>query len=198
MSPSIQITKVREDPGETSLKVEIPTELVKAAETRAASRYAKKARLPGFRKGKVPLQVIKKKFHEGIREAALQDLIGNSWKAALEQEDLKPLADPRVKDLKFEAESPVTFELLVEVKPKLELNRVAGFKVTRKVAKITDTMVAEQLESLRQRAGECLCQQRLADPCRTDEHDVGFLELNVVVSRRVRVHPLVVGVDGNR
>ncbi len=40
MSPSIQITKVREDPGETSLKVEIPTELVKAAETRAASRYA--------------------------------------------------------------------------------------------------------------------------------------------------------------
>ncbi|MEE8252206.1 MAG: trigger factor [Gemmatimonadales bacterium] len=150
MSPSIRITKVREDPGETSLKVEIPTELVKAAETRAVSRYAKKAKLPGFRKGKVPLQVIKKKFQERIREATLQDLIGDSWKAALAQEDFKPLTDPRVKDLKFEAESPVTFELLVEVKPKLKLNRVAGFKVTRKLAKITDTMVAEQLESLRQ------------------------------------------------
>lgn len=147
--PNIVITKAREEPGAASLRIEVPVERVRAAEDKATAYYAQRARLPGFRKGKAPTAVVRKRFHDAIREEVLRELIGESWKAAVEQERLKPIADPRVRDLKFEENAPVTFELFVEVKPEIQLGRLGGFKLTRKVPKVTDEMVDAQLEELR-------------------------------------------------
>lgn len=147
--PDIVITKAREEPGSKALRVEVPVERVRAAESKAAAYYAKRIKLPGFRKGKVPDAVVKKRFQDAIREEVIRELVGESWKVAVEQEGLKPIADPRVRELKFEAEKPVTFELVVEVKPDIKLERLGGFKLKRAVAKVSDGMVNEQLEQLR-------------------------------------------------
>jgi trigger factor len=147
--PDIVITKTRDEPGAKALRVEVTVERVHAAETKAAAYYAKRVKLPGFRKGKVPDGVVRKRFQDAIREEVIRELVGESWKAAVEQEGLKPIADPRVRELKFEAEKPVTFELVVEVKPDIKLERVGGFKLKRRVAKISDGIVNEQLEQLR-------------------------------------------------
>lgn len=136
--PEIVITKSREEPGAASLRVEVPVERVRAAEDKATAYYAQRARLPGFRKGKAPTAVVRKRFHDAIREEVLRELIGESWKAAVEQERLKPIADPRVRDLKFEENTPVTFELFVEVKPDIKIGRLGGFKLARKVPKVID------------------------------------------------------------
>ncbi len=149
----IVITKSSEEPGVKHLKVEVPVEMVDAAEKKAATYYAKRVRLPGFRKGKVPHNVIKKKFPEAIQENVVRELVEASWKAALDQEDLEPIAEPQVKDLKLESGSPLTFQLSVAVKPELELSRIGGFKLTRKITSVTDAMVGMQLEAMqRQRA----------------------------------------------
>jgi len=149
----IVITKSSEEPGVKHLKVEVPIEMVDAAEKKAATYYAKRVKLPGFRKGKVPHNVIKKKFPEAIQENVIRELVEASWKAALDQEDLEPIAEPQVKDLKIESGSPLTFQLSVAVKPELELSRIGGFNLTRKVASVTDAMVDMQLEEMqRQRA----------------------------------------------
>lgn len=145
----IQITKVKEEPGETSLRVEVPVERVQAAERKAAAYWAKRVRLPGFRKGKAPLDVVRRKYREAIRESVIQDLVTDTWKAAVDQEDLKPIADPRIRELKFEEGAPVTFELLVEVKPEITLERLGGFHLTRKVAQVDDNMVEDQLDEVR-------------------------------------------------
>jgi trigger factor len=145
----IVVTRGSEEPGVKNLKVEVPVEVVDTAEKKAAAYYAKRVKLPGFRKGKVPLPVIRKKFSDGIRENVIRELVQESWKTALDQEDLKPIADPQIRDLKFESGIPLTFELSVAVKPELELGRVSGFNVTRKIPKVTDTMVEAQLEDLR-------------------------------------------------
>jgi len=145
----IQVSKVKEEPGATSLRVEVPVDRVQAAERKAAGMYQKRARLPGFRKGKAPLDVVRKKYRDAIRESVIRELIEDGWKAALDQEDLKPIADPRVRDLKFEDDSPVTFELQVEVKPEISLERVGGFKLTRRAQVISDEMVDQQLEEIR-------------------------------------------------
>lgn len=145
----IVITKSRDEPGAASLRVEVPVERVRAAEDRATAYYAERARLPGFRKGKAPTAVVRKRFHDAIREEVLRELIGESWKAAVAQERLKPIADPRVRDLKFEENTPVTFELVVEVKPDIKIGRLGGFKLTRKVPRVTDEMVEAQIEELR-------------------------------------------------
>ncbi len=146
---AIQITTLSEEPGAKNLKVEVPLDRVKAAQHKAASRYAKRAKLPGFRPGKAPLSVVRKKYRDAIRETVIRELIGEGWKAATDQADLKPIAEPRVRDLKYEEGAPVTFELVVEVKPDISLARIGGFELTRKVTPVTDEIVQAQIDEIR-------------------------------------------------
>ncbi|MGD8727036.1 MAG: trigger factor [Gemmatimonadales bacterium] len=146
---TIQITTSGEEPGAKTLKVEIPVERVRAAEQDATAEYAKRVKLRGFRKGKAPLTVVRKQYRDAIREQTLRELIGESWKAAIEQEDLKPIADPGVRSLKFEDGAPVTFELVVEVMPELALERIGNFTLTRTQPPVTDEAVEQQIEEVR-------------------------------------------------
>src|SRR2546428_3589100 len=147
----IQVKKTGEEPGAASLAVTVPPEHVRQAEERATADYQRRARLPGFRRGKAPAAIVKKQFADDIRQQALQELIRESWTVALEQEKLKPIADPHVHNLKWEVGggAPVTFEFHVEVKPDIKLERLANFRLTRTVPKVTDEMVAAQLNELR-------------------------------------------------
>src|SRR5947208_589861 len=151
---AIQVRKTAEEPGAASLAVTVPVEQVREAEARATSAYQQRARLPGFRKGKAPAALVKKQFADDIRQQALEDLIRESWKAALAQEGgaLKPVADPHVHNLKWDAAAggPVTFEFHVEVKPELTLERIGKFHLKRTVPKVTEERVLAQLTALRE------------------------------------------------
>src|SRR5881396_2615526 len=148
--PEILVRKTRTEPGEASLEVTIPPDNVRAAEERATKFYQDRARLPGFRQGKVPAAVVRKKFADGIREETLRELVQESWRVAQKQEELKPIADPHIHNLKWEAGSPVTFEFHVELKPELKLERLGNFRLTRKVAAITAAQVDQQLNTMRE------------------------------------------------
>ncbi len=67
----ITVEKTSEDLGSKTLSVTVPEDRVQEAEARALQYYAKRAKLPGFRKGKVPAQVLKKRFGEAIRQTVL-------------------------------------------------------------------------------------------------------------------------------
>src|SRR5260370_1270591 len=84
--PDIQVTKTREEPGEASLAVTVALEHVREAEDRATRAYQSRAKLPGFRPGKAPVQVVKRRFADDIRQQTLEDLVRESWKAALAKE----------------------------------------------------------------------------------------------------------------
>ena len=145
----IAITKQKEEPGAKQLRVEVALGRVETAEQKAAAYYAKRVKLPGFRKGKVPLNVVRKKFRDAIRENVIRELVEESWKAAVEQESLQPIADPQVRNLRFEDGAPITFELTVAVKPELVLDRLGDFQLVRKIPRVTDSMVEMQLEDIR-------------------------------------------------
>src|SRR2546427_3819753 len=100
--PEILVKKTRAEPGEASLEVTIPPDNVKAAEERATKVYQQRARLPGFRQGKVPAAVVRKKFADDIRQETLRELVQESWRVAQKQEELKPIADPHIHNLKWE------------------------------------------------------------------------------------------------
>jgi len=148
--PAILIKKTGEEPGAASLAVTVPVEQVQEAEARATHAYQRRARLPGFRKGKAPAALVKKQFADDIRQQTLEDLIRESWKAALAQEALKPVADPHIHNLKWDAGAPVTFEFHVEVKPELALERIGKFHLKRTVPKVTEDQVLAQLNELRE------------------------------------------------
>ena len=145
----IQITKIGEEPGAASLQVEVAAERVKVAEQKATKAFAKQAKMPGFRKGKVPEGVIRRQFKDAIKDSVLRELISESWKAAIDQEGLEPIAEPRVTELSFEQDAPLKFQLEVEIKPEITLDRVGSFELTRHVAVVTDDMVEDHVEQVR-------------------------------------------------
>src|SRR6266542_35563 len=147
---SIVVEKTAEDAASKSLRVTVPLDRVREAEDRAVKYYTTRARLPGFRPGKAPVGVVRKRFGDAIRQTVLEEVIRESWETARQAESLKPIADPSIRNLKFEADSPIEFELLVEVRPELKLEREGGFRLTRTVAPVIDAMVDEQLQRLRE------------------------------------------------
>ena len=146
----IVVEKTAEDAASKSLRVTVPVDRVRQAEDRAVKYYITRARLPGFRQGKAPAAVVRKRFGEAIRQTILEELIREGWETARQTESLKPIADPSIRNLKFEDGSPIEFELLVEVRPDVKLERLGGFRLTRTVPVVSDAMVDEQLQRTRE------------------------------------------------
>ena len=147
---SFEIAVKKAEGVERLLGVTVSVETVKAAEDKAVKRYASAARMPGFRPGKAPLHLIKKAYAEQIKSEALESMVQDAWKQALDQEKLNPIAQPHVHDLKFEDGQPVTFEIHLEVRPEIAISTTTGFTIARPSEAVTDDMVQEQLETLRE------------------------------------------------
>ena len=150
----IQITPMKSEGVERHLQVSVPAATVQAAEERAARRYASQVRLPGFRPGKAPATMVRKRFGSAIRQEALETLVQDAYKEVLEREKLELAGQPHIHDLKFDEGEPLTFTLHVEVRPKLELERVGGFQLTRPSQEVNDELVDEQLEQLREQRAQ--------------------------------------------
>ena len=154
--PDISITKTKEDAASKSLQVSVPVDRVKQAERRAVKYYGANARLPGFRPGKAPEAVVRRRFGEAIRQTMLEELIRESWDAAQKAESLKPIAEPHIHNLKFEDGQDLEFEFHVEVRPDVALKRTGGFKVERKVQPVSAEQVEERLRDLQERKASWL------------------------------------------
>jgi trigger factor len=146
----ITVEKTAEDSASKSLRVTVPVDRVREAEAKALKYYAKRARLPGFRPGKAPEAVVRKRFNDAIRQTVLEEVLREGWETAKSSESLKPIADPSVRNLKFEEGSPIEFDLLIEVRPEIKLDRLGGFKVERQVAPVPDGAVEERVASLQE------------------------------------------------
>jgi len=146
---TIEITPKESTGVDRHIQVSVPVETVRDAEEKAARRYASSVRLPGFRPGKAPAAMVRKKFAEQIRQEALEALVRDAYKEVVEKDDLKVASQPHVHDLTFEEGKPLTFELHFELRPTIELARTSGFRVTGRKPNVTDDQVAEQLEHIR-------------------------------------------------
>jgi trigger factor len=147
---NIEITPKKTDGLERLIEVRVPIETVRDAEDRAARRYATGARLPGFRPGKAPPAMIKKRFKDAIRQQVIESLVQEAFQEVLDREKFKVASQPHVHDLKFEEGQPLSFELHVEVRPEVALARTQGFRVSRTRPEITDDAVRNQIEQIRE------------------------------------------------
>ena len=137
----IEFTPRASEGVERHIQVSVPAEAVKDAEDKAARRYASTVRLPGFRPGKAPATVVRKKFGDAIRQEALESLVREAYQEFVEKESIKVAAQPHVHDLKFEEGKPLTFELHLELRPTIELARTNGFRIQRPAVSVTDEQV---------------------------------------------------------
>ncbi|HYV97472.1 MAG TPA: trigger factor [Gemmatimonadaceae bacterium] len=146
---NVTIESSKSEGVERHIRVSVPADEVAAATARVVNRYSSAVRLPGFRKGKAPPPMVRKKFANEIRQETLESLLREAYDAVVERENLKLVAQPHAHDVSFDEGKPLTFELHCEVRPDVTLDRVHGFSVVRPKAEVTDAAVREQIDALR-------------------------------------------------
>ena len=104
--------------------------VVQEAWQRAFSRVQRQARLPGFRKGKVPLSMIKLHFSDDVRQEVAKSLIPEVYRQALAESRIDPVEEPDLEEVTLEPNAALTFSAVVEVKPVIQLGEYAGLAVT--------------------------------------------------------------------
>jgi trigger factor len=145
----IQLTPKSTTGVDRAVEVTVPAAEVAAAEERTTKRYASQARLPGFRPGKAPAAVVRRKFAEAIRNETIESVVREAYKEIVEKDNIQVASQPHIHDLKFEEGSPLTFEFHYEVRPTVDLVRTNGFRVRREPVVVTDEQVQEQIDRLR-------------------------------------------------
>jgi trigger factor len=134
------------------LELEIPAEKVQAAVERVARDFARVARIPGFRPGKAPVTLIRRRFASDIQSEVLQSLVPEYLEKELNERKLAPVTRPQVDQVDFRESGPLKFRATFEVLPEFELGDYKNFEVELEPAEVTDEDVAKALEDLRQRA----------------------------------------------
>ena len=124
-----------------------------AAETKECVKkvereFMRAAQLPGFRKGKVPVELIRKEFADSLKQEIERELFTRNYPEAVKAEALEEIAPVDVKDMKY-GEDGGSFTVVVDVKPKFKLPTYKGLKISEKDTKVADSDVADQIERMR-------------------------------------------------
>ncbi|MBI3313400.1 MAG: trigger factor, partial [Candidatus Omnitrophica bacterium] len=108
-----------------------------------------KAKIPGFRPGKAPRDVIAMHFKNEAREEVLKHLISESYRQALQEKSLEPLSYPRIQDVNFN-EQKLSYRAQIEIRPKIKLSRTSGLTAKKESPRINPDEVEQSLKSIQQ------------------------------------------------
>src|SRR6516165_7325675 len=134
------------------LELEIPAEDVSKATERVAKEIARVARVPGFRPGKAPVSLIKRRFADDIKGEVLQSLVPEKVEKAVAEQKLNPVSQPQVDKLDFNEGQPLKFRAVFEVLPEFELGKYKGLDIEMPAMEVADADVNKALEETRERA----------------------------------------------
>ncbi|MFI5059627.1 MAG: trigger factor [Candidatus Acidiferrales bacterium] len=134
------------------LDLEIPAEEVSRAMERVAKEFARIANVPGFRRGKAPISLIRRRFADDIKGEVLQSLVPERVEKAVAEQKLTPVSQPQVDKLDYAEGQPLKFRAVFEVLPDFELRDYKGLEIEIPAMDITDEDVAKTLEEMRERA----------------------------------------------
>ncbi len=136
------------DKCQVELKVALDADEMKAVVKDVEKAFMREARLPGFRPGKVPIEVIRKQFADGLRQETEHSMIRKYYKDAVKAEEVDEVGLVNVKDIKSGAEGG-EFTAVVDVKPTFKVPTYKGLKISENDTKVSDQQVSDQLERLR-------------------------------------------------
>jgi len=133
------------------LSFEVPRERVESEIEEIIRGIRKELALPGFRKGKAPLELVRARFSETAKKEAFEKLIPLAYQRALEKESLDPVLPGEISGMEYGSEGPLRFQIAIELYPNVTLKDYKGVKVTREIKQVEDKDVDAEIENLRQR-----------------------------------------------
>lgn len=145
-SEIVDVNETRRD-----LTVEVPADVVAQAIGQAAAKLGRQARIPGFRPGKVPVNVIRQRFKPQIMQDVAEHLVSKAVGEALLDKGVEPIGTPDIKDLVLEEGKPLTFRATFDIVPGFDPGDLTTIAVTEPSRIIDDEAVNQSLERLRER-----------------------------------------------
>ena len=142
----VDVNETRRD-----LTIEVPSDVVDEAIGHAAAKLGRSARIPGFRPGKVPANVIRQRFKPQIMQDVAEHLVAKAVGDALVEKGVEPIATPDIKDLVLEEGKPLTFKASFDVVPAFDPGDLTTIEATEPAATVEDEAVNQALERLRER-----------------------------------------------
>ena len=133
-----------------TLEIEVPREDVDTRLKEAYKSYSKSLTLPGFRKGKVPVNVVKQRFGPAILDEVIAKTEEEFYREASQEQGLQPVSQATIEESSFEDGEPLKFKASVDVKPELEIKNYKDLKVVRPVYKVEESFVDNQLSGMRE------------------------------------------------
>ena len=141
--------KAEKNPCVISLTVKADAEEIKGEARKVLNTFIREAQIPGFRKGKVPVELIRKNFEKELQQETQGACFRAFYPKAVEEAKLKVLALEGVTEMKLNETDGMEFTALVEVRPEYKLPKYKGLAIEQKEAKVEESAVEEQLESMR-------------------------------------------------
>jgi trigger factor len=138
------------------IELEIPAENVQKATDKVARELARVARIPGFRPGKAPVTLVRRRFSDDIEGEVVQSLVPEYLEKALDEKKMVPVTRPEVDKVEFKEGEPLRFRAVFEVLPEFELGDYKNLQIRVDEVEIGDAQVDKALEELRERAATFL------------------------------------------
>lgn len=133
------------------IKIEIPTEEIDKKIKDSLEKARQKAKIPGFRQGKAPLNIVEKHFGKDAEADAIEEIVPEFYRMALKEADIVPVAQPVLEgQINFQKNSPLTFALTVEIRPKIENLNYKNIKIKDIAISVPDSDIEAALKRLQE------------------------------------------------
>ncbi|PYF83246.1 trigger factor [Marinomonas alcarazii] len=190
----MQVSVETTSPIERVLTISVPAARVDEKVNSEVAKTAKTIRIDGFRKGKVPVSVVKKRYGQGIRIDAVEQIMRDAYVEAIQKESIQPAGMPSIEPKNFAEGADLEFVVKVEVYPEVALADSSAIKVERVVSEVTDADVDTMLETLRkQNADWSAVERESADGDQVTIDFVGYLGDEAFEGGAAEGHKLVLG-----
>jgi trigger factor len=150
---TLRIELEEQEKWQRRLTVTVPAATVKAQREEIVQKLGGRLKLPGFRKGRIPSGVVEKRFGGAVDQDMLDKVIGEAYRIALNSQDLEPISEGQVDEVKYQPEEDLTFSISFDVQPVITLERLGGFNVKRPRIEVAEEDVKQVLERLRDQNG---------------------------------------------
>ncbi len=166
------------------LEITVPVEEIDRETENVVTEIQKKAKIPGFRPGKVPANIIRTRFADKVRQDVLEKLIPDYLQKRIESEDLKVVSRPNVSEVHFEKGEPLRFKAEFEVAPNVELGEYRGVTTHYSEPEVSDEDVDQRLAALQEQKAQYVT----IDPRPAEDGDHCLVSLDSIGGVEQAVH----------
>ncbi len=144
----MQVKTLKQEGLSHEIEITVGADEISARVDVRLAEVAKTVRIPGFRPGKVPMNIMKQKYGKAVLGEVLESAVNETSQKAMQDNDIKPALQPKIEVKSFDEGTDLVYTMNVEVLPKIEVQDYKGLKATKLVAKSSDKEIDEALERI--------------------------------------------------